>query len=335
MTTASCLKATSVRHRAHRAPDHRLRSGLRLAHRGPVVSLMPQHPSDDGSRVASGWQARTDGSTTVLTLAPDWTGLDAIAQLELASSALDRTGVRALSLEATEPFRWNSSLLVFVSMLRQRAALRSMTVNETGLPRAARDLLQLLSAPAPLAIVPRRRRGVREWLGSWAIDLGAQCGAISSLLGQQILGTIGCLRGRTVVRRIDLLTSVRDAGVAALPMVALVNLMVGGILAFVGGVQLRRLRGLGLRRRPRRRRRGARMAPLMTAIVMSGRTGSAYAAELAVDAGKRADRCAARLRNPDLRLPGAAAGLAALAAMMPLCTYACAIGIWSADSRSP
>jgi phospholipid/cholesterol/gamma-HCH transport system permease protein len=64
-------------------------------------------------------------------------------------------------------------------------------------------------------------------------------------------------------------------------MVALVNVLVGAILAFVGAIELRRfgadiyianLVGLAQVRE---------MAPVMTAIVMSGRTGGAYAAEIA------------------------------------------------------
>ena len=44
------------------------------------------------------------------------------------------------------------------------------------------------------------------------------------------------------------------------------------------------------------------MAPLMTAIVMSGRTGSSYAAEISHHAGYRGNRCPARPRHPHLRL---------------------------------
>jgi phospholipid/cholesterol/gamma-HCH transport system permease protein len=168
---------------------------------------------------------------------------------------------------------------------------------------------------------------VRERLGGWAIGLGAQWSAVASLLGQQILGTISFLRGRAAVRRVDLLNDVRDAGVAALPMVALVNLMVGGILAFVGVVQLRRfgasiyvadLVGVGVVRE---------MAPLMIGIVMSGRTGSAYAAELASMQGTEQTDALRAFGVPIhdyLVLPR----VAALSAMMPLLyLYACAIGI--------
>jgi phospholipid/cholesterol/gamma-HCH transport system permease protein len=42
------------------------------------------------------------------------------------------------------------------------------------------------------------------------------------------------------MRRVDLVGCMYDAGIAALPMVALVNVLVGAILAFVGAIELRR-----------------------------------------------------------------------------------------------
>ena len=87
------------------------------------------------------------------------------------------------------------------------------------------------------------------------------------------------------MRSTDLIACMRDAGITALPIVTVVNVLVGGILAFVGAIQLRRfgadiyianLVGVAVIRE---------MAALMTAIVMSGRTGAAYAAEIATMQG--------------------------------------------------
>jgi len=73
---------------------------------------------------------------------------------------------------------------------------------------------------------------------------------------------------------------IQEAGGNALPIVTLISLLVGLILAFVGSVQLSRfgaqifiadLVGLGMFRE---------MGALMTAVIMAGRTGAAYAAQL-------------------------------------------------------
>ena len=129
------------------------------------------------------------------------------------------------------------------------------------------------------------------------------------------------------MRGVDLLACVRRAGQGALPIVALVNVLVGAILAFMGEVQLRKfgadlyvadLVGIGVVRE---------MAPLMTAIVLCGRTGGAYAAELAAMKGSEETAALTVLGIPlddYLVLPR----VAALALTMPLLyLYGAALGI--------
>ena len=124
--------------------------------------------------------------------------------------------------------------------------------------------------------------------------------AITTLVGESTLRTVPALRGKARTRAADLLSRVQDAGIGALPMVALVNVLVGGIVAFVGSLQLRRFGAeiyvsnlIGVME-------VREMGPLMTAIVMSGRTGSAYAAEIATMQGHRGNRRLARHRHPHL-----------------------------------
>jgi phospholipid/cholesterol/gamma-HCH transport system permease protein len=181
--------------------------------------------------------------------------------------------------------RWDSSLLVFLSSLREALTRRHIVFDQTGLPPAARRLLALLPAALPEPPAATRSVGVTERVGIWAIGTWSDFMGITALIGETILRAGAAVRGRVRMRIVDLLISIYDAGIAALPMVALVNILVGGIVAFVGGIQLRRLgaeiyvadlTGVTVVRE---------MAPLMTAIVMSGRTGSAYAAEIAAMQG--------------------------------------------------
>ena len=90
---------------------------------------------------------------------------------------------------------------------------------------------------------------------------------------------------RARMRPVDLLANISDAGPSALVIVSVVNFLVGAILAFVGAVQLRKfaadiyvanLVGLAVVRE---------MAAVMTAIIMAGRTGGAYAARIATMQG--------------------------------------------------
>jgi phospholipid/cholesterol/gamma-HCH transport system permease protein len=113
----------------------------------------------------------------------------------------------------------------------------------------------------------------------------AEIVAVTTLVGEITLAAACVLRGRSHMRRIDLLTCVQEAGLEALPIVTIVNVLVGAILAFVGAIELRRfgadiyianLVAIAVLRE---------MAALMTAIVMSGRTGGAYAAQIATMQG--------------------------------------------------
>jgi len=159
------------------------------------------------------------------------------------------------------------------------------------------------------------------------LDAWAEALSTMTLIGEVVLRTGAALRGRTRMRATDLMTAMSNAGVAALPVVALVNILVGGIIAFVGALELRRfgadiyianLVGFAEVRE---------MAPIMTAIVMSGRTGSAYAAEIATMQGTEeldALRVIGISVDEYLVLPR----VTALSFMMPLLNlYAAAIGI--------
>jgi len=99
-------------------------------------------------------------------------------------------------------------------------------------------------------------------------------------LGQAVQSFGRLLVGRARFRRSDLVDVIFDCGTAALPIVTLISFLVGLILAFVGAVQLTQfgaqiyvadLVGIAMARE---------MGALMTAIIMSGRTGAAFAAQL-------------------------------------------------------
>src|SRR5205085_2350627 len=95
-----------------------------------------------------------------------------------------------------------------------------------------------------------------------------------------LLAVVALLRGKARFRRVDLARYVQDCGASALPIVTLISFLVGVILAFVGTVQLRKfgaelyvadLVGIAMARE---------MGAMMTAIIVAGRTGAAFAAQI-------------------------------------------------------
>src|SRR5208283_4171957 len=87
-------------------------------------------------------------------------------------------------------------------------------------------------------------------------------------------------RGQARYRKVDIVTLIQACGANALSIVALISFLVGVILAFMGAVQLEQfgasiyvadLVAIGITRE---------MGAMMTAIIMAGRTGAAFAAQL-------------------------------------------------------
>jgi phospholipid/cholesterol/gamma-HCH transport system permease protein len=182
--------------------------------------------------------------------------------------------------------RWDSGLIAFLWDAKRSAAAMQHPVDWTRLPDAARMLLDLLpdQTQGQTPPEPGHFRPVR-WLGGAAIGMVSELGGLSLLLAQTATGVWRALRGRARMRGQDFLVNLRDAGPSALVIVSVVNFLVGAILAFVGAAQLRKfaadvyvanLVGLALVRE---------MSAVMTAIVMSGRTGGAYAARIATMQG--------------------------------------------------
>ncbi len=193
---------------------------------------------------------------------------------------------RILAFDLAHIGRWDSGLIAFLWDARRAAAGAGITVDSGSLPDAARKLLGLLpDRIAEPRAAPRRGFRPLHRLGGRTIDLLTEVGILSGLLALTANGGVRMLTGRARMRAVDLFANIRDAGPSALIIVSVVNFLIGAILAFVGAVQLRKfaadiyvanLVGLALVRE---------MAAVMTAIVMAGRTGGAYAARIATMQG--------------------------------------------------
>jgi phospholipid/cholesterol/gamma-HCH transport system permease protein len=274
-----------------------------------------------------GWSTRLEGRRMVLRLSGEWRTRQTVARAREAALQVARSDIDAITFESDSLGQWDSSLLVFLSALQEEARRRRILFDHTGLPVPACRLLNLLPQEPSVPDVALRPVGRTKWLRQWLAGRWSDSVAITTLVGEATLRTVPAVRGKAGMRAVDLMNCIRDAGVAALPMVALVNALVGGIIAFVGTVQLRTLGAaiyvsnlIGVTE-------VREMAPLITAIVMSGRTGSAYAAEIAAMQGTEETDALRALGVPlfdYLVLPR----VAALTTMMPLlCLYAGACGI--------
>ena len=124
------------------------------------------------------------------------------------------------------------------------------------------------------------RQGIAEEIGQATVEVWRDIQILVSFVGELGAGLAYAALHPQSVRWRDALRVAEAAGVNALPIVALVSFLMGLIMAFQAAVPLRQfgaqlfianLIGLSMLRE---------LGPLMTAIILAGRSGSAFAAEL-------------------------------------------------------
>ncbi len=234
-----------------------------------------------------------------------------------------------ISFDCRELGKWDSGLMIFLVRLIDYCTTNHIRLHRETLPSGVQKLLQLSTA------VPERKGARRTVLGqpvlarigNVTIEMHRNWGDLLSFVGEIFFGFLNFLRGKARFRPSDLFYQVEAAGPSALLIVTLISVLVGMILAFVGAVQLKmfgaeifiaNLVGLGMARE---------MGAIMTAIIMAGRTGAAYAAQLGtMQVNEEIDALRTMGISPIefLVLPR----LLALSLMMPLlCIYADFMGI--------
>lgn len=119
-----------------------------------------------------------------------------------------------------------------------------------------------------------------ERVGRSAAGVWEQGFALLSFVGESALAFMGWLTHPRRIRWRPILFNLRTAGLDALPIVGLLSFLLGIVVAYQGADQLRQyganiyvtdLVGLSMLRE---------FAPLMSAIIIAGRSGSAYAAQI-------------------------------------------------------
>src|SRR5262245_52942369 len=236
--------------------------------------------------------------------------------------------VHQLLFDTSHVTEWDSGLITFAIRVIEEAKARGIQSDRAGLPDGAQRLLHLAEA------VPERQTGRARAKPPWLARIGtrATAGWVEimaglNFLGEGVLALGALLRGRARFRVVDLLTVVQDCGPRALGIVSLISFLIGLILGFVGAVQLEQfgasifvanLVAVAMTRE---------IGCIMTAIVMAGRTGAAFAAQLGtMNTNQEIDALSTMGISPMefLVLPR----MLALILMMPLLTiYADLLGI--------
>lgn len=148
-----------------------------------------------------------------------------------------------------------------------------------------------------------------------------------SFLGEVLLSLGRLMRGRSDMRLSDLWRQIDQTGPLSLPIVALTCFLVGLMLAYMGGAQLDRIGAQNLIADVVTVGMVREMAGLMTGVILSGRLGAAFAAQLAsMQANEEIDALRAMGIDPvdHLVLPRL---LALLIVALPLLAFASLVGV--------
>ena len=213
----------------------------------------------------------------------DWLLDSQIPDLDLILAQFgDGTQFKKLVFSTESLGRWDSLLMTELIKLISYSEEKGISVDTKTLPSGIQGLLGLVFAVPERAGVRRQSIHI-SWLeivGNSGLRLQGDVNALIVFIGNLTLSVSAFFRGKAHFRWVDLWRNIQDCGPSALPIITLISLLVGLILAFVGSVQLSLfgaqlyiadLVGLGMSRE---------MGGLMTAVIMSGRTGAAYAAQL-------------------------------------------------------
>jgi phospholipid/cholesterol/gamma-HCH transport system permease protein len=219
----------------------------------------------------------------MVALAGDWRlGAQRPSADDLAKQVESEAGVRTVAFDSQNLTGWDTGLLTFLARVQEVCDGKGIQLNSDGLPEGARRLLALATA------VPERKGARREdvraallpRIGESAVESFRSSVEMVSFIGEAFLALGRFLVGKAQFRRSDLFLILRECGADALPIVSLISALVGLILAFVGAMQLKMfgaqiyvadLVGIAMVRV---------MGAVMTGIIMAGRTGGAFAAQL-------------------------------------------------------
>jgi len=117
--------------------------------------------------------------------------------------------------------------------------------------------------------------------GAAAIEALAGIRFMIAFIGAIALAVVDVFKRPRSLRGHDTVTYMKTTGVDALPVVALISFLLGLIIAFMSSLQLKQFGANIYVASLVAMAMVSELGPIMTAIVVAGRTGSAYAAEIA------------------------------------------------------
>jgi phospholipid/cholesterol/gamma-HCH transport system permease protein len=235
------------------------------------------------------FELRGQGERLVLVAGGRWLVASA-AELDLKLRQLDgiAAGVR-LSIDLGDVEQLDTAGAWLLLRTGRALEAQGVTISLDNIPPVFRPLLDQVARVEPaLPGAPQRRtlvdavRILLAAIGERAIEAGLAAVDLCGFFGLVIVILGRGLRHPSRLRSVAMVAQVERTGVTALPIVGLLCFLIGVVMAFQSADQLRRyfagaeiytvnLLGIGMLRE---------LGVLITAIVVAGRSGSAFTAEI-------------------------------------------------------
>ena len=199
-----------------------------------------------------------------------------------AEQALSSGQIRSVKYVLAKDANWNSLTLSTIKGISAFADSKNIPSDLSAMPEGVSKILGLTKS----TVIDDTETSKEEpsdlflTLGNMALAAFNQVKELGHFIGLSLSSFKRFFLGKAQYQRGDLMTFIQTTGPEALIIVTVVNLLLGVILAFMGAAQLKLfgaeifvadLVALGHTRE---------IAPMMTAIILAGRTGAAYAAQL-------------------------------------------------------
>lgn len=223
------------------------------------------------------------GNTCVVRLQGTWNQhAESLPRPEIRAVVAQVSNVEKVRFDVTGLTAFDSVLITVVLQIADEARAGGVAVEIDSLPEDVARLVKLARTVRNRSRtrLPRREQTTLEEIGNKTLGLVQEARSLAEFVGEATLAVRRLVSGKARMRAREFWGVLEAAGIQALPIVTLISFLVGAIISFLGAVTLRRfgaefavsyLVGYGMLRE---------MGAVMTGIIMAGRTGAAFAAEI-------------------------------------------------------
>jgi phospholipid/cholesterol/gamma-HCH transport system permease protein len=224
------------------------------------------------------------GEKVILKLEGDWIVRHSEQRLieQIFSELQKQPRVSELEFDMSNIGSWDTSLLMVVMRVEEWCRGNNVSLARASLPQGIESLIKLSEE------VPERKTGrggtkpqsLFEFVGNGVIGAISGIRSAFAFIGETILSFSRIIRGKAAFDWRLFWLTMQECSAQALPIVGLISFLTGLIFAFVGAIQLRQF-GAGIYVANLVAVAMAReMGAIMTGIIMAGRTGAAFAAQI-------------------------------------------------------